>query len=91
LSNTLTQPLVNVLGRVSVNTKIICKVTLSLGLLSPQTLHSRVSIKYGNFINSLNAQGSRLIIVALHVGAVKIYAVELAYLKKKERQRSAHP
>jgi hypothetical protein len=35
LSNTLTQPPVNVLGRVSVDTKIICKVTLSLGLLSP--------------------------------------------------------
>jgi hypothetical protein len=35
LSNTLTQPSVNVLGHVSVDTKIICKVTLSLGLLSP--------------------------------------------------------
>jgi len=30
----------------SVNTKIICKVTLSLGLLSPQTLLSGVSIKF---------------------------------------------
>jgi hypothetical protein len=27
---------VNVLGRVSVNTKILCKVTLSLNLLSPK-------------------------------------------------------
>jgi hypothetical protein len=35
LSNTLTQPHVNVLGRVSVDPKIICTVTLSLGLLSP--------------------------------------------------------
>ncbi len=37
MSNTLTWPCVNVLGRVNVcvNTKIICKVTLSLGLLSP--------------------------------------------------------
>jgi len=37
LPNKLTWPCVNVLGRVSVciNTKIICKVTLSLGLLSP--------------------------------------------------------
>jgi hypothetical protein len=34
-------------------------------------------------------KGSRIIIVALHVGAVKIYAATveaLAYLKKKERQ-----
>jgi hypothetical protein len=36
LSNTLARAHVNVLGRVSVNTKIICKVTLSLGLLSPK-------------------------------------------------------
>ncbi len=34
LSKTLTQPRVNVLGRVTVDTKMICKVTLSLGLLS---------------------------------------------------------
>jgi hypothetical protein len=32
LSNTLTQPLVIVLGIISVNTKIVCKVTLSLSL-----------------------------------------------------------
>jgi hypothetical protein len=30
----------DVLGHVSVNTKIICKVTLPFGLLSPQTLLS---------------------------------------------------
>jgi len=46
LSNTLTQPYESVLGPVSVNTKIIRKVTtLSLGLLSPQALHLVVSIK----------------------------------------------
>jgi len=45
LSNRLTPPRVNILGGVSVNTKIICKVILSLGLLSPQTLLSGVSIK----------------------------------------------
>ncbi len=45
LSHTLTQPSVNVLGCLSVNTEIICKVTLSLGLLSPQTLLPGVSIK----------------------------------------------
>jgi hypothetical protein len=42
----------NVLGHVnvSVNIIIICEVTLSLGLLSPQTFFERASIKYGNFI-----------------------------------------
>ncbi len=42
---TLTRPRVNVLGHVSVNIKIICKFTLSLGLLSPQILLLGVSIK----------------------------------------------
>jgi hypothetical protein len=39
--------------------------------------------------SAFNAQGSRLIIVTLQVGAVKIYAATveaLAYLKKKERK-----
>ncbi len=39
--------------------------------------------------SAFNAQGSRLIILALQVGVVKIYAAiveALAYLKKKERQ-----
>ncbi len=46
LSNTLTWPHVNVLGHVivSVSTKIY-KVTLSLGLISPQTFLLGVSIK----------------------------------------------
>ncbi len=46
LSNTLTWPHVNVLGHVivSVSTKIY-KVTLSLGLISPQTILLGVSIK----------------------------------------------
>jgi len=35
---------------------------------------------------TFNAQGSRLIIVALQVGAVKIYAATVEALKKKERQ-----
>jgi hypothetical protein len=76
LSHTLTRPLVNVLGCVSVNTKIICKVTLSLGLLSTPNpsfrgIHKiRKLIRSGNEmlkISNLNAQGSRLIIVALQV------------------------
>ncbi len=45
--------------------------------------------------SAFNAQGSRLIIVALQIAAVKIYAATVealvAYLKKKERLRSAHP
>jgi hypothetical protein len=37
--------------------------------------------------SAFNAQGSRLIIAALHVGAaVKIYAATVEALKKKERQ-----
>jgi hypothetical protein len=35
--------------------------------------------------SAFNAQGSRLIIVALQVGAVKIYAATVKALKKKER------
>ncbi len=34
---------------------------------------------------AFNAQGSRLIIVTLQVGAVKIYAATVEALKKKER------
>jgi len=36
--------------------------------------------------SSFNAQGSKLIIVSLQVGAVKIYAATVEALKKKERQ-----
>ncbi len=36
--------------------------------------------------SAFNAQGSRWIIVALQVGAVKIYAATVEALKKKERQ-----
>jgi len=36
--------------------------------------------------SAFNAQGSRLIIVALQVGAVKLYAATVEALKKKERQ-----
>jgi hypothetical protein len=36
--------------------------------------------------SAFNAQGSRLIIIALQVGAVKIYAATVKTLKKNERQ-----
>jgi hypothetical protein len=35
--------------------------------------------------STFNAQGSRLIIVALQVGVMKIYASTMEALKKKER------
>jgi hypothetical protein len=41
--------------------------------------------KPGEF-TAFNAQGSRLIIVVLHVGAVKTYAATVEALNKKERQ-----
>jgi hypothetical protein len=40
------------------------------------------------WISAFNAQGSRLIIVALHVRAVKIYAATIEALKKKEKKGS---
>ncbi len=39
---------------------------------------------------AFNAQGSRIIIVPLQVGAVKIYAARVEALKKKERQGQTH-
>ncbi len=93
MSNTLTWPCVNVLGCESenVNTKIICKVTLSLGLLLPQTLIQgytqskkfllNMGMKCGK--SAFNPQRSRLIIVALKVGAVKIYVATVEALKKE--------
>jgi hypothetical protein len=94
LSNTLTQACVNDLGCVSANIKIICKVTLSLGLLSPQTLlcgyplnkEILLNLKMKCWNSAFHAQGSRLIILALQVGAVKIYAATVEALKKEERQ-----
>jgi hypothetical protein len=37
--------------------------------------------------SKFNAQGSRLIILAIQRGAVKIYAATLEALKKKRRER----
>jgi hypothetical protein len=37
-------------------------------------------------MSAFNAQGSRGIIVAVHVGAVKIYVAAMEALRKKERQ-----
>jgi hypothetical protein len=54
LSNTHTWPRVNVLGHVSVNTKMICKITLSSGLLSSKPFFQGYLYKQGNFIKSGN-------------------------------------
>ncbi len=74
----------------------MCKVTLSLGLLSPPPITSfqrypqskdiwlNLSMKCWN--SPFNAQGSRLIIVVVQVGAVKIYVAAVEALRKKERQ-----
>jgi len=43
-----------------------------------------LSIKCWN--SAFNAQGSRLIIVVVQVGAVKIYVAAVEALRKKERQ-----
>jgi hypothetical protein len=82
LSNTLKQPCVNVLGHVNINTKFIGKVTLSLSLVSPPNpffsgIHKVTKFyQMKSWKSAFNAQGSRLI----------IYAATLEALKKKQRQ-----
>jgi len=76
--------------------RVICKVTLSLGLLSPHIPSFGGIRKVGKEIllnlsmtcwNSVfNAQGSRVIIVVVQVGEVKIYVATVEALRKKERQ-----
>jgi hypothetical protein len=41
--------------------------------------------------SAFNAQGSRVTIVVVQVGAVKIYVSAAEALKKKERQDETHP
>jgi hypothetical protein len=75
--------------------KGIPKVTLSLGLFSPpyplfqwylQSEDILLNLKMKCWNSAFNAQGSRLIIVVVHVGAVKIYvAATVEALRKKER------
>ncbi len=67
----------------------ICKFTLSSPCLwasfHPLTPLLVVLVKNGNFIKS-HAQGSRRIIVAVQVGAVKIYVEAMEALTKKETE-----
>jgi hypothetical protein len=66
---------------------VICKITLSLGVLSPPFPPlSVVSAKLRNFIKSQYAQGSKLIVVIVQVEAVRIYVAAVEELMKKERQ-----
>jgi hypothetical protein len=66
---------------------VICKITLSLGVLSPPFPPlSVVSAKLRNFIKSQYAQGSKLIVVIVQVVAVRIYVAAVEVLMKKERQ-----
>ncbi len=80
--------------------RVICKVTLSspclwvsFGLLSSpipcfsgirKDILLNLSMKCCN--STLNAQGSRLIIVVVQLGVVKIYVAAAEALMKKERQ-----
>jgi len=74
--------------------KFIREVTLSLGLLSHSN-PSFIGIPYNKEIllnlgmkcwnPTFNAQGLSAIIVAVHVGAVKIYVAAVKALTKKER------
>jgi hypothetical protein len=75
--------------------RVICKVTLSVGQISPPVpcfidIHKskeillHLSMKCGN--SAFHAQGSRLITVIVHVGEVKIYVTPLRAVRKKERQ-----
>jgi hypothetical protein len=70
----------------------ILKVTQSSPYLwasfHPQTSLSMVSAKKEKFIKSgsFNAQRLRVMIVAVQVGAVKIYVAAVEALRKKERQ-----
>jgi hypothetical protein len=77
--------------------RVIHKVTLSLGLLSPpyplfqwypQSKEILLNLSMNCWNSAFNAEGSRLIILVVQVGAVKIYvaAVVEAIRKKKERQ-----
>jgi len=78
--------------------KEVCKVTLSSPCLSPpnpsfsgirkvrKSQYEMLKLSAKCWISAFNAQGSRGIIVAVQVGAVKIYVAAVEALKKKERQ-----
>ncbi len=73
--------------------KVICKVTLSFtpipsALLSPldPSFSGVCKIRKFYYISAFNAQGSRVIIVVVQVGPVKIYVAAVETLRKKERR-----
>jgi electron transfer flavoprotein alpha/beta subunit len=81
------------LGNIRVSRKVF---TLSSGLLSPQNpslsdicrvrKFYKISVWNADTYSAFNAQGSRLIIVVVQLGAVKIYVAAVEALRKKERQ-----
>jgi hypothetical protein len=73
------------------SSKVIQKVTLSFTpyptfrwYLQKKEILINLSMKCGN--SAFNAQGSRVIIVVVQVGAVKIYVGVVEALMKKERE-----
>jgi hypothetical protein len=70
------------------NNKVICKVTLSFTRLFPFSVVSQGEEIWLNLsmkcrISTSNAQGSRVIIVIVQVGVVKIYVAAVEALKVK--------
>jgi len=75
--------------------RVIRKVTLSLGLLSPpyplfqwypQSKEILLNLYMKCWNSAFNARGSRLIIVVVQLGVVKIYVAAVEALRRKERQ-----
>ncbi len=77
--------------KICIRIRVICKVTLSLDLLSPppwypQTKEILLNLRMEGWNSAFNAQGSRVIILVVQIGEVKIYVALAETLKKKERQ-----
>jgi hypothetical protein len=75
--------------------RFINKVTLSLGLLSPtipsfqcylQSKENLLNVNTKRWNSTFNAQGTKLIIIVIGVGVVKIYVTSVEALREKERQ-----
>jgi hypothetical protein len=80
-----------------IENRVICKLTLSLGLLSPPMIYPLfqwylqskdilINLSRKCWYSAFNAQGLRQIIVVVQLGAVKIYVAAVEVLRKNERQ-----
>jgi hypothetical protein len=81
----------------SLNIKVICEVTLSftsyrLFQWYPQSNEISLNLGVKCWNSPFNPQGSRLIIVIVHIGlrAVQIYVAAVEALRKKERVDETH-